>query len=79
MLERMWCKANTPPLLVEVQTYTTTLETNIAVSQKTGNQSTSKLSSTTLGHIPKGCDTQSITKTLVEEAAGCIPAAWLPG
>ena len=55
VLERMWSKGNTPPLLVGVQTCTDTLEINMAVSQKTGNQTTSKPSYTTLGHISKGC------------------------
>jgi hypothetical protein len=39
MLIRMWRK-NTPLLLVGIQTETTTLENNLAVSQKTGNSST---------------------------------------
>ena len=33
MLVRMWCKENTPPLLVEVQACTTTLEIILAVSE----------------------------------------------
>jgi hypothetical protein len=36
MLARMWSK-NTPPLLVRVQTCTTTLEINLAVSENIGN------------------------------------------
>jgi hypothetical protein len=36
MLAGMWSKGNTPPLLVEVQICTTTLEINLVVSQKTG-------------------------------------------
>jgi hypothetical protein len=36
MLERMWRKTNTPPLLVGLQAGTTTLEINLAVPQKTG-------------------------------------------
>jgi hypothetical protein len=35
MLMRMWRKRNTPPLLIGVQTCKTTLEINLAVSQKT--------------------------------------------
>ena len=34
MLEKMWSKENTPPLLVGVQTCTVTLEINLVVSQK---------------------------------------------
>ena len=53
MLENTVCKGNTHPLMVEIQTYTTTLETSMAVSQKIGNQPTSGSSNTTLEHIPK--------------------------
>jgi hypothetical protein len=35
MLARIWSKGNTPTLLVGEQTCTTTLEINLAVSQKT--------------------------------------------
>ena len=55
MLQRMWSKENTPPLLMEVRSLTATLEINMAVSQKIGNQSISKPSYSTLGHIYKGC------------------------
>ena len=55
MLERMQSKGNTPPLLVGMQTCTDTSEISVAVSQKIGNLSTSRLSNTTLGHIPKRC------------------------
>ena len=58
MLERMWRKRNTSPLLVGLQTCTTTLEINLAISQKTGNISTSRpsytpkmLHHTTQGHL----------------------------
>ena len=54
MLERMWSKENTPPLLVEEQICTDTLEISMAVSQKIWNTSTSRHSNTTLGQIPKG-------------------------
>jgi hypothetical protein len=36
MLARMWKKRNTPPLLVGLQTGTTTLEISLAVPQKIG-------------------------------------------
>ena len=55
MLEMMWSKENTPALLVGVQTCTTTLEINVVIYQKTGNQPTSEPSDTSLGCIPKGC------------------------
>ena len=37
-----------------MQTYTATMEINMAVTQKVGNQSTSRSRVVTLGHIPKG-------------------------
>ena len=39
MSERMWRMKNTPPLLVGLQTGTTTLEISLEVLQKTGNRS----------------------------------------
>ena len=39
MLERMWRKRNTPPLLVGLQAGTTTLKISLAVPQKIGNRS----------------------------------------
>jgi hypothetical protein len=38
MLARMWRKRNTPPLLVRLQTDTTTLEISFAVPQKIGHK-----------------------------------------
>jgi hypothetical protein len=52
---KLWSKENTLLLLVGVDTWINTLEINLAVSQKTGNCSTSKHSCTTTGHIPKRC------------------------
>ena len=52
MLERMWSKGNTPPLLVGVQTCTATLEISMAISQNIRKQSTSRPSSTMLGIYP---------------------------
>ncbi|KAL6086463.1 hypothetical protein STEG23_027324 [Scotinomys teguina] len=46
-------KRNTPPLLVEMQIGTTTLESSMANSQKIGNHSSSRPSHTTLGHKSK--------------------------
>jgi hypothetical protein len=40
MLVGMWSKGNTPPLLVGVQTCTTSLGINLVVSQKIRNSST---------------------------------------
>ena len=53
----MWGKGNASPVLVGVHTCTGTLEINMVVSPKIGNQSTSKPSNTTTGHIPKRCFT----------------------
>ena len=55
MLERLWSKGNTHPLLVGMQTYVTSLEINVVVSQKTGDQPTSESSNSTLGNILKRC------------------------
>ncbi|KAL6088541.1 hypothetical protein STEG23_002636 [Scotinomys teguina] len=55
MLERMWSKRNTSPLLVGMQIGTTTLESSMANSQKIGNHSSYRPSHTTIGHIPKEC------------------------
>ena len=54
-LKRMWNKGNTPPLLVGVQTFPATLEVSVVIPQKTGDQPTTSLSCTALGHIPRGC------------------------
>lgn len=56
----MWSKENTPQLLVGVQTCTATMGINMVVPQKSGNQSASRPSYNTLGHIPK--DTPSYHK-----------------
>ena len=40
MMEKMWSKVKIPSLLVGVQIYTATLEINMAIFQKTENQST---------------------------------------
>jgi hypothetical protein len=53
MQERMWSKRNTFPLLVGFQTCITTLEINLAASQKIGNSPTLRISCTTPGHMPK--------------------------
>jgi hypothetical protein len=53
MLERIWRKRNTPPLLVGLQTGTTALEINLEVPQKIGNRYTRRPSNITLGNITK--------------------------
>lgn len=53
MLMRMCNSGNTPPLLFGLKTCTSIFEIILAVSQKTGDQFSSGLSKTTLGHIIK--------------------------
>jgi hypothetical protein len=48
MLEKMWRKRNTPPLLVELQTCTTTLEVSLAIPQIIGHNNTGRSSNTSL-------------------------------
>lgn len=55
MLEKMWSKGNTPPLLMGIQIYTATQKISMVVLQKTGNRPFTSSSCTTLGHIPKRC------------------------
>ena len=55
MMERMWSKGNTPPLLMKMQTCAATLEIGMAISWKIGNQSILRPSYTTSGHIPEVC------------------------
>jgi hypothetical protein len=50
MLVRMWRKRDTPPLLVGLQTGTTTLEISLKVPQKTGHSSTRRSSNNTPVH-----------------------------
>ena len=55
MLERMWSKGNTHPLLVGMKTYAVTLEISVAVSQETVSQPPSRPRYSTLGNLPKRC------------------------
>ena len=55
MMYRMQGKKNIPPLLVGMQTYTSTVEIITIISPKIRNQFTSRLRNTTLGNMPKGC------------------------
>ena len=54
MLEGIWNKQNTTPLLVGVQTFIAYLEINIVASHKIGNSSYSRPSYAIPGHIFKG-------------------------
>ena len=53
MLVRMWRKRNTPPLLMGLETVTTTLEIGLAVPQKIGHSTTGGSCNTTPGHISR--------------------------
>ena len=53
MLVRLQRKRNTSPLLVGLQTDTTTLEISLAIPQKTGHSTTWRSSYSTSGHIPQ--------------------------
>ena len=55
MLVRMWGKRNTPPLLVGLQAFTTTLEISLEVPQKIGHNTTRGSSNTSPGHISRRC------------------------
>jgi hypothetical protein len=55
MLARMWRKRNTPPLLVGLQAYTTTLEISLAVPPKIGHSTTGGTCNTSPGHISRRC------------------------
>jgi len=55
MLARIWRKRNTPPLLVGLQTGTSTLEISMKVPQKIEHSTTLGPSYTTPGHMPKRC------------------------
>ena len=57
MLARMRRKNNTPPLLVGLQTGTTTLEISLAVPQKIGHSTTGRSSNTSPGLYPEDVPT----------------------
>ena len=63
MLERLWGKGNTIPLLVGIQTCTDALEISMAISQKIRKQPTSGPNNTTFGIYPK--DAQIIPQVYV--------------
>ena len=53
MLARMWRERNTPPLMVDWQAGTITLEISLVVLKKTGHSTTGGPSYTTPGYIPR--------------------------
>jgi len=74
----MWRKRNTPPLLVGLQTSTTSLEISLEVLQKIGHYTTSEPSSTTLGHTPKDAPTynKDTCSTMFIAALFIIARSW---
>jgi hypothetical protein len=78
MMVRMWRKRNTPSLLVGLQACTTTLEINLAVSQKIGHSSTRRSSNTTPGHIPEDVPTfnKGTCSTMCIAALFIIARSW---
>ena len=66
MLEKMWNKGNTPPLLAGMQTCTATLKIMRVCFQKTGTQPTSKFINITLGINHKyTCSTMFISALFI--------------
>ena len=78
MLARMWRKRNTPPLLVELQAYTTTLEISLAFPQKTGHSTIWGSAITLLGSYPEDAPTcnKDTCSTMVIEAIFIIARSW---
>jgi hypothetical protein len=78
MLEMIWRKRNSPPLLVGLQTGTTTLEINLEIPKEIGNRSTRRPRYTTFGIYPKDappchsgtCSTMFIADLFVVAKAG---------
>jgi hypothetical protein len=78
MLARMWTKRNTPPLLVGLQAYTTTLEVSLAVPQKIGHGTTRRSSNTSPGHNPEDVPTgkKDTCSTMFIAALFIIARSW---
>ena len=78
VLARMWRKRNTPPLLVELQISTTTLEINLVVPQKTGHVTSERSCYTTPGIYPEdfpACN-KDICSTMFIAALFIIARSW---
>jgi hypothetical protein len=78
MLERMWRKRNTPPLMVGLQACTTTLEISLGVPQKTGHSSTARSSIPLLGIYPENVPTgnKDTCSTMFVPALFIIARSW---
>jgi hypothetical protein len=78
MLERIWRKRNTPPLLVGLQACTTTLEINLAVPQKIENSTTKDPAIPLLGIYPEYIPTgnQDTCSIMFIAALSIIARSW---
>ena len=78
MLARMWRKRNTPPLLVELQACTTTLEISLMVPQKIGHGTTGISTIPLLGIYPEDVPTgkKDTCSTMFIAALFIIARGW---
>ena len=76
MLERIWRKVNTLPLLVGVQTCTAISEISMAVPQVNGIQSTTGSSNSALRHIPKWSTSKDFCSTVFIAALFITARTW---
>ena len=78
MLERMWRKRNTPPLLVGLQADKTTLEISLGVLHKIEYSTICRPSYTTPGHIPRRLATcnKETCSTMFLAALFIIARSW---
>ena len=76
-MERMACKGIIPPLLLEVQTWTGTVEIRMMIFRKIRNQSTIRPNNTTFGNIPKIYSRQNdICSTMSKAALIVVIRTW---
>ena len=78
MLERMWRKRNTPPLLVGLQACTTTLEVGLVVPQKIGHSTTRRSSNIPIFQYPEDVPTvnKNTCSTMLIAALFIIARSW---
>jgi hypothetical protein len=78
MLLRMWRKRNTPPLLVGLQTGTSTLDISLAVHQKIGHSTTRDPTVPLLGIYPENVPTskKDTCSTMFIAALFIIARSW---
>jgi hypothetical protein len=76
MLARMWRNRNTPPLLVGLQTCTTTLEISLAVPQKIGHSITEGPSNTSINPEDAPTCNKDICSPMFITAIFIIARSW---